>query len=85
MLVSADDDYMKMKLESFKKAHQPVRFVKQLDRVVQNYKPVANHKNLVRECVATLNNLKLILYNSGGILLGHSPSTFVSRSRPTSI
>ncbi|KAK7576154.1 hypothetical protein V9T40_012440 [Parthenolecanium corni] len=43
----ADDDYMKMKLESFKRAHQPVRFVKQLDRVVQNYKPVANHKNLI--------------------------------------
>lgn len=49
MLLLADDDYMKMKLESFKRAHQPVRFVKQLDRVVQNYKPVANHKNLVRK------------------------------------
>lgn len=48
MLVLADDHYMKMKLESFRKAHQPIRFVKQLDRVVQNYKPVANHKNLVR-------------------------------------
>lgn len=39
---------MKLKLESFKKAHQPVRLVKQLDRAVNNYKPVATHKHLVR-------------------------------------
>lgn len=41
-----DDNYMKLKLESFKKAHQPVRLVKQLDRAVNNYKPVATHKHL---------------------------------------
>lgn len=44
---SADSDYMKLKLESFRKAHQPVRLVKQLDKVVQNYKPVSTHKHLV--------------------------------------
>ena len=56
--LSADDDYMKMKIESFKKAHQPVRSVQQLDRVVQNYKPRAHHKHLVSKsklaCILSL-------------------------------
>jgi len=42
----ADEKYMKMKLESIKKAHIPARTVKQLDKVVQTYKPVSNHKYL---------------------------------------
>ncbi|XKL61066.1 hypothetical protein PGB90_008123 [Kerria lacca] len=42
----ADDDYMKLKLDSFRKAHKPLRLVKQLDKVVQNYKPVSTHKHL---------------------------------------
>lgn len=41
----ADNTYMKLKLESIRKASLPVRKVQQLDRVVQNYKPVSDHKN----------------------------------------
>ncbi|GLV37910.1 Transcription factor TFIIFbeta [Carabus blaptoides fortunei] len=41
----ADNCYMKLKLESIRKASQPTRQVKQLDRIVQNYKPVSDHKN----------------------------------------
>ncbi|XP_034232025.1 general transcription factor IIF subunit 2-like [Thrips palmi] len=41
----ADQGYMRLKAETFRKAAQPVRKVQQLDRVVQNYKPVANHKH----------------------------------------
>lgn len=44
----ADTCYMKLKLESIKKASQPVRQVKQLDRIVTNFKPVSDHKNNVR-------------------------------------
>lgn len=42
---TADQGYMRLKAETFRKAAQPVRKVQQLDRVVQNYKPVANHKH----------------------------------------
>lgn len=38
-----DDHYMQLKRQTILKASQPVRQVKQLDRIVQNYKPVANH------------------------------------------
>ncbi|CAH0557981.1 unnamed protein product [Brassicogethes aeneus] len=41
----ADTTYMKLKLESIRKASLPNRKVKQLDRVVQSYKPVSDHKN----------------------------------------
>ncbi|XP_022914449.1 general transcription factor IIF subunit 2 [Onthophagus taurus] len=41
----ADNCYMKLKLESIKKASMPTRKVQQLDRVVQTYKPVSDHKN----------------------------------------
>jgi len=41
----ADTCYMKLKLESIKKASLPTRKVKQLDRIVQSYKPVSDHKN----------------------------------------
>lgn len=43
----ADTCYMKLKLESIRKASLPVRQVKQLDRIVQNFKPVSDHKNNV--------------------------------------
>lgn len=43
----ADNTYMKLKLESIKKASMPARKVQQLDRVVQTYKPVSDHKNNV--------------------------------------
>ncbi|XP_034235970.1 general transcription factor IIF subunit 2 [Thrips palmi] len=41
----ADKGYMRLKLETFRKAAEPTRKVQQLDRVVQNYKPVSNHKH----------------------------------------
>uniref|UniRef100_A0A1B6C790 General transcription factor IIF subunit 2 n=1 Tax=Clastoptera arizonana TaxID=38151 RepID=A0A1B6C790_9HEMI len=41
----ADSCYMKLKLESIRKASVPTRKVQQLDRVVQNYKPVSDHKH----------------------------------------
>ncbi|KAK9886856.1 hypothetical protein WA026_018505 [Henosepilachna vigintioctopunctata] len=41
----ADDSYMRMKLESIRKAAIPKRQVEQLDRIVQTYKPVSDHKN----------------------------------------
>lgn len=40
-----DDRYMQLKRQTILKASQPVRQVKQLDRIVQNYKPVADHKH----------------------------------------
>ncbi|XP_065223288.1 general transcription factor IIF subunit 2 [Planococcus citri] len=42
----ADSNYMKLKMESFKKAREPVRLLKTLDKVVVAYKPVSNHKHL---------------------------------------
>ncbi|XP_071455320.1 general transcription factor IIF subunit 2 [Hetaerina americana] len=41
----ADNCYMKLKLESIRKAYVPTRQVRQLDRIVQNYKPVSDHKH----------------------------------------
>lgn len=43
----ADNCYMKLKLESIRKASVPTRQVQQLDRVVQSYKPVSDHKHNV--------------------------------------
>ncbi|BES95537.1 unnamed protein product [Nesidiocoris tenuis] len=42
---NADDTYMQLKFESIRKACQPVRQVKQLERIVQNFKPVSDHKH----------------------------------------
>lgn len=39
---------MNLKLEAIRKAAIPLRTVKQLDRIVQNYKPVSDHKHNVR-------------------------------------
>jgi len=41
----ADNCYMKLKVESIRKASVPNRQVKQLDRIVQNFKPVSDHKH----------------------------------------
>ncbi|XP_043520271.1 general transcription factor IIF subunit 2 isoform X1 [Frieseomelitta varia] len=41
----ADNCYMKLKLQSIKRASVPQRQVQQLDRVVQNFKPVSDHKH----------------------------------------
>lgn len=57
----ADNCYMNMKLQSIKKASMPVRQVKQLDRVVQNFKPVSDHKSNVSTWITYL---LLFLINS---------------------
>ncbi|XP_035722868.1 general transcription factor IIF subunit 2-like [Vespa mandarinia] len=44
----ADNCYMKLKLESIKKASVPQRQVQQLDRVVHNFKPVSDHKHNIQ-------------------------------------
>ncbi|XP_073971889.1 transcription factor TFIIFbeta [Rhodnius prolixus] len=41
----ADNCYMKLKLESIRKASVPSRQLKQLDKVVTNFKPVSDHKH----------------------------------------
>ncbi|GAB0092915.1 General transcription factor IIF subunit 2 [Sergentomyia squamirostris] len=41
----ADNCYMKLKLESIRKASQPVRRVQSLEKIVHNYKPVSDHKH----------------------------------------
>jgi len=41
----SDLSYMALKKEEIRRASQPQRSVQQLDRVVQNYKPVSDHKN----------------------------------------
>uniref|UniRef100_A0A1B6M496 General transcription factor IIF subunit 2 n=1 Tax=Graphocephala atropunctata TaxID=36148 RepID=A0A1B6M496_9HEMI len=41
----ADSCYMKLKQESIRKAMIPTRSVQQLDKIVQNYKPVSDHKH----------------------------------------
>ena len=43
----ANASYMKLKRDCLIKAAQPTRVVKQLDRVVQSYKPVSDHKHNV--------------------------------------
>ncbi|CAD1477577.1 unnamed protein product [Heterotrigona itama] len=43
--VTPDNCYMKLKLQSIKRASVPQRQVQQLDRVVQNFKPVSDHKH----------------------------------------
>ncbi|XP_019871423.1 general transcription factor IIF subunit 2-like [Aethina tumida] len=41
----ADNTYMALKKQCIKEASIPTRQVVQLDRIVQTYKPVSNHKN----------------------------------------
>lgn len=43
----ADNCYMKLKLQSIKKAAMPARQVQQLDKIVNTYKPVSDHKHNV--------------------------------------
>nr|CAH0098520.1 unnamed protein product [Daphnia galeata] len=42
---TANASYMKLKRDCLIKAAQPTRIVKQLDRVVQSYKPISDHKH----------------------------------------
>ena len=46
-LFLANASYMKLKRDCLIKAAQPTRIVKQLDRVVQSYKPISDHKHNV--------------------------------------
>jgi transcription initiation factor TFIIF subunit beta len=41
----ADTCYMKMKLDSIRKASVPTKRVMSLDKIVQNFKPVSDHKH----------------------------------------
>ncbi|XP_059474781.1 general transcription factor IIF subunit 2 [Neocloeon triangulifer] len=41
----ANEKYMSLKLDAIRKAAIPHRTVKQLDKIVQNYKPVSDHKH----------------------------------------
>lgn len=43
----ADSIYYKLKSESIRKASVPQRQVQQLDKIVQNFKPVSDHKHNV--------------------------------------
>lgn len=51
---------MKLKLESIKRASVPQRQVQQLDRVVQNFKPVSDHKHNVSIILNFFKTLKPI-------------------------
>jgi len=42
---SSDMNYMKLKKQSIYQASKPQRVVKQLDKIVNSYKPVSDHKN----------------------------------------
>lgn len=64
----ADTCYMKLKLESIRKASVPMRKVKQLDRIVQNYKPVSNHKNNVSQ--QNITSMLIIFSSNKTIFLG---------------
>lgn len=53
---------MKLKRDSLIKASQPTRVVKQLDRVIQSYKPVSDHKHNVRRFVLIFVTMNLVFY-----------------------
>lgn len=42
---NADTTYMRLKKESIRKAAEPERKVQALDRIVQNFKPISDHKH----------------------------------------
>lgn len=48
----ADTCYMKLKLESIRKASEPQRRVQPIDKIVQNYKPVKDHAHNVSPCAS---------------------------------
>ncbi|XP_023242467.1 general transcription factor IIF subunit 2-like [Centruroides sculpturatus] len=43
-----DDQYMKLKMHTIIQASQPERQVKHLKKIVQNYKPISDHKNNIQ-------------------------------------
>lgn len=52
----ADNTYYKLKSESIRKASMPQRQVQQLDRIVQNFKPVADHRHNVSTYIPVTNH-----------------------------
>lgn len=62
----ADNTYYKLKSESIRKASMPQRQVQQLDRIVQNFKPVSDHKHnvsiYVLSCFEVGNNCKFMIF-----------------------
>jgi hypothetical protein len=57
----ADKMYMQMKLDSIKKASQPARQVKPLEKIVHNFKPVSDHKHNVRRIWTFYHKIVLII------------------------
>lgn len=41
----ADEAYLSLKREAIRRAAEPARTIVKLDRIVQNYKPVSDHKH----------------------------------------
>ncbi|KAJ8670845.1 hypothetical protein QAD02_002104 [Eretmocerus hayati] len=70
----ADHVYMKLKRESIKKASIPQRQVQQLQRAVQNFKPVSDHKHNVESFSKDESAVRRI---SGNLSLGYG--TILSR------
>jgi len=54
----ADNCYMKLKLESIRKASEPQRRVQPIDKIVQNFKPVKDHAHNVRTIIHSV----LVIY-----------------------
>lgn len=59
----ADTCYMKLKLESIKKASQPIRKVQPLDKIVQTFKPISDHKHNVRSLMKSQCFSQLLIFN----------------------
>lgn len=57
----ADTCYMKLKLESIRKASEPQRRVQPIDKIVQNYKPVKDHAHNVRQAASNILLRQLII------------------------
>lgn len=72
----ADNCYMKLKLESIRKASVPVRKVQPIDKIVQNFKPVKDHAHNVSLC--RFRNFEMLFSNN----LSHSRSNIGNAKRP---
>ncbi|XP_053685164.1 general transcription factor IIF subunit 2-like [Sabethes cyaneus] len=69
-----DDCYMKMKLESIRRAAQPVRQTKSLEKIVNNFKPISDHKHNIedkqrkktegKKCCSDKNAVQDVLFNA---------------------
>lgn len=57
----ADPTYYKLKSESIRKASMPQRQVQQLERIVQTFKPVSDHKHNVSDYLTFIINIAVII------------------------